>query len=54
MAAINSENTHAVNQALDSYSEAETQAMIDCVGSEARAREIAEASVNVVTSVPPG
>src|SRR5215203_2197 len=53
MAAINSEDTHAVNEALDSYSEAENQAMIDCVGSEARAREIAEASVDVVVTAVP-
>jgi hypothetical protein len=53
MAAINSENTQAVNEALDSYSDAENQAMIGCVGTEARAREIAEASADVVVTAVP-
>lgn len=43
LAPITGRGAHAVNQAFDQVSDAQTRAAIECVGSEARLREIAGA-----------
>ncbi len=54
LALITGRGTHAVNQALDRLSAAQTRAAIRCVGSEARLRRIVTALANWFSTHPSG
>lgn len=54
LALITGRGAHAVNQALDRVSAAQTRAAIRCVGSEARLRRIATALANWFSTHPSG